>query len=466
VSIETVFIAIGVAVMFVLGVRQPTRSIIPLYAALIPIGGVFRLPVPLPSPFNTLSSLIGGIAILATMVHIVFRGRARIPSLAVAAWLMFFSWTIMTAFWAQRPTATFAELQIALPLVLLMVVVGFLPASWDDVSAVRLAIVLGGAAVGGYALVLLMAGSSLPLQGFTERFSIATDPSQTNPNQLAAALLLPLILSVDLVIWGRGPRLRPSVWKVVGALSSLLISVALILTGSRGGVIAAGIGFTLVLVFAWRWHPQVRRSVVHLVAGALLTVALLGFVSYVAVQLSPEGRWANLASIDPLRRLTNTDAGSSGRAEIWTTGYLACKQYCTLGAGLGNFPTVFTELFANSGAGRNVGLDRPGHNLYIQVAVETGFVGLTLLGFAIVTEWRALRSTGSLAPALAASLVALLVVDGFESFLWFKYFWLFFLFNRLAERASFARVGSSIAARTGELRPAARFGAHDHAAVI
>jgi O-antigen ligase len=459
-------IAIGLAIMFIIAVRQPTRSIIPLYAALVPIGGVFRLPVPLPSPFNTLSSLVGGVAILATMMHIVLRGRARIPSLAVAAWLIFFTWTIVTAYWAQVPTATFAELQIALPLVLLMVVVGFLPASWDDVSVVRLAIVTGGAVVGGYALVLMIGGSSLPLQGFTERFSIATDPSQTNPNQLAAALLLPFILSLDLVIWGRGPRLRPSVWRVVGALSSLLITVALILTGSRGGVIAAAIGFVLVLVFAWRWHPDVRRSVVHLVAGALLTVALLGFASYVAVQLSPEGRWAHLGSIDPLRRLTSADTGSSGRAEIWTTGYLACRQFCTLGAGLGNFPTVFTELFASSGAGRNVGLDRPGHNLYIQVAVETGFVGLTLLGFALVTEWRALRSTGSLAPALAASLVALLVVDGFESFLWFKYFWLFFLFIRLAERASFARVVSSTPTRTGELRHVARFEAHDHAVVI
>jgi O-antigen ligase len=427
---------------------------------------VLQLPVPLPSPFNTLSSLIGGVAILATTMHIVVRGRARIPSLAVAAWLFFFSWTIMSAFWAQLPKATVAELQIALPLVLLMVVVGFLPVSWDDVSVVRLAIVVGGAVIGCYALVLLITGSSLPVQGFTERFSIATDPSQTNPNQLAAALLLPLILSLDLAIWGRGPKLRPSAWKIFGGLSSLLISVALILTGSRGGVIAAATGFVLVLIFAWRWHPQVRRSVLHLVAGTLLTVVVLGLASFVAVQLSPEGRWASIGSIDPLRRLTSTESGSSGRAEIWTTGYLACRQYCTLGAGLGNFPTVFTQLFAESGAGKNVGLDRPGHNLYIQVTVETGFVGLTLLGFALISEWRAIRSTGSMAPALAASLVGLLVVGGFEYFLWFKYFWLFFLFIRLAERASFARVGSSIPARTRELRQLARFGAQDHEVVI
>jgi O-antigen ligase len=151
--------------------------------------------------------------------------------------------------------------------------------------------------------------------------------------------------------------------------------------------------------------------------------------------------------------LIRTDAGSSGRSDIWTTGAVACRQFCASGAGIGNFQTVFTELFATSGAERNVGLDRPGHNLYIQVAVETGFVGLALLGFAFASEWMALRSTGDLAPALAAALVALLVVDAFESFIWFKYFWLLFIVIRLAERPSLPQMPASARlAREGEFR--------------
>src|SRR4029453_6755995 len=115
----------------------------------------------------------------------------------------------------------------------------------------------------------------------------------------------------------------------------------------------------------------------------------------------PEGRWAGVTSIDPVQRLIRTEAGSSGRSDIWTTGAVACRQFCASGAGIGKFQTVFTELFATSGAERNVGLDRPGHNLYIQVAVETGFVGLALLGFAFASGWMALRSHGDLAPARA-----------------------------------------------------------------
>jgi O-antigen ligase len=130
------------------------------------------------------------------------------------------------------------------------------------------------------------------------------------------------------------------------------------------------------------------------------------------------------------------EEGSSGRTEIWTTGLVACRTFCGMGAGLGNFPVVFTDLFATSGAGRNVGLDRPGHGLYLEVAVETGLVGLALLGLALSAEWMALRRVGPIAPALAAALIALLVVDAFESFIWFKYFWLLFMVVRVAEGAT------------------------------
>ena len=304
--LATALIALGALLVIGVGVSRPTQTIIPLYAALVPIGGIFGIPVPLPPPFNSLSSLVGAIVILSTVLHILLYGRGRIPSLPVAVWFIFLSWSAMTAFWAQLPTAAVEELRLALPLVLLMAAVGVLPSEGNDVGAVRVAIVIGGAVIGAYALALLSTGSALPIHGTAQRFSIASDPSQTNPNQLAAGLILPLIFSLDLVLWGHGPYLRAGTWKLVGAIGALLVSAALIMTGSRGGVIAAMTAFLLILFFTWRWHPEVRRSVIRLVVGVFVTVALLGFASFAATMLSPEGRWADLASIDPVQRLAST----------------------------------------------------------------------------------------------------------------------------------------------------------------
>jgi hypothetical protein len=38
-------------------VRRPVATIVPVYAALVPFGDVFSLRVPLPKPFNSLSSV-------------------------------------------------------------------------------------------------------------------------------------------------------------------------------------------------------------------------------------------------------------------------------------------------------------------------------------------------------------------------------------------------------------------------
>jgi len=431
-------IALGGVCLIGPTIRRPTRTIIPLYAALVPIGGVFRLSIPLTPPFNTLSSLVGAMAILGTVAHIVLYRRARIPSTAVAAWLIFMSWSVLSVFWARLPSATMQDLLIALPLISLMVVVGLLPTDGMDVSLVQIAIVASGAVIGTYALVLLLRGSALPVHGTQERFSLVTTPDQTDPNQLAASLLLPLLLAIDLVIWGRGPWLQPRGWRVVGAVSCFVILVAVVLTGSRGGAIAAVIGIVLILFLAARWHPEVRRSILTFVGGTVLIVGLVGLVSFAALKLSPGvSSGQSDQALAPLQRLTSGNGeGSSGRTEIWTAGLQACRLYCGFGAGLGNFPVVFTDAFATSGAGRNVGLYRPGHDLYLELAVETGVVGLALLGLAVLAEWMALRRVGTLAAALGAALVALLVVDAFESFIWFKYFWLLFMVIRLAEAAS------------------------------
>lgn len=433
--LAAVVIAVVAASGLLVAVARPNRTILPAYAALVPIGSVFKLGVPLPEPFNTLSSLFGGIAIAAMLLHVVLTRRARIPSLPVGAWLVFLAWSASTALWARRPGDVVRELSIALPLLLLVVIVGILPRERGDLDRLRIAIVLGGAVVGAYALFLVATGSSLPTHGFGERFSVASDPGQTNPNQLAATLLLPFVLSLDLVITGCRTLRHRAFWRFLGCITAFMILVPIVLSGSRGGLLAAVIAVLLTLAFTWWWIVDARRSVVRTATWMLLSIVVLATASYLAVRLAPEGKVAEVLSSDPIQRVVAGDSGTSGRAEIWTTGLLACERYCGMGAGLGNFPTVYGELFAFSGAERNVGLERPGHNLYLEVVVETGVVGLTLLAVALIAEWMAMRTTGRAAPALAAVLVALLVVDMFEGFIWFKYFWLPFILIRIAEEA-------------------------------
>jgi O-antigen ligase len=414
-------------------VGRPTKTILPIFAALVPAGSALPLSVPFPRPFNTVSSLVGAIAVAVAAAHLVLFRRGRVPGLADALWLGFLAWCGATVFWARDPSAAIQELALAVPLILFLVLVSCLRTDRSSLDMLRVAVVVGGAAVGAYGLFLILTGASLPTHGFGQRFSVTTSPHATNPNQLAASLVLPLVLALDIAIRGV-IRPRPSsASRIFGGLCFVLIVVGIALSGSRGGALAAVVGVGLTMALSAWWRPETRRSIVQIVGAAYLLVVVLGSLTYVAVRIAPEGAIGDLISSDPLERFLGSTTGSSGRTEIWTTGYIACRTYCAMGVGIGNFPDAYDDTLAYSGLTKNVGLDRPGHNLYLSVAVETGVLGLTLFGLAIVAEWRSLKRTGDMAPVLAAALISLLVADVFEGFLWFKYFWLPFIVIRIAQ---------------------------------
>jgi O-antigen ligase len=135
--------------------------------------------------------------------------------------------------------------------------------------------------------------------------------------------------------------------------------------------------------------------------------------------------------------LDPTTGGSSGRGEIWTAGFLACRVHCAVGSGLHTFSAVFDERYAFSAAGKNLERGQAAHNLYLALAVEGGLIGLTLFLLALVAEWGSVRAppVASGAPGLGGAMIGVLVANMFLSAVWFKYFWLVFAVNRVAERA-------------------------------
>jgi O-antigen ligase len=437
--VGTTALVVGLTVSVFLLVR-PTRTIIPLYAGMIPVGSLVKLPIPLPAPFNSLSSVLGAIAIAAVLGHVIVYRQGRIPSIPVAAWVAFLAWAMVTTFWAVDWRAAVDVIFVASPLVLMMVVVGITLTDELDLDALRIGIICGGIAVGGYALFLLLTGSALPVHGTTERFSVASTAEETNPNQLAASLLLPMVLSMEWIFTGGPPWWRPALWRALGAIGATLVIVAIVMSGSRGGVLAALIGFVLTLVFWWRRVPEVRPRVTRVIAATLFTVIGLGSLIFVLLSVFPEGRVADTLRSDAIQRLIHVQTGSSGRTEIWTTGYLACERYCDWGGGMDSFPVIFDQIFPFSAAAKNVGQDRPAHNVYLELAVETGFIGLTLFGLAILAEWKLLRSREmrKVGPSVSAALIALLTTNVFEGQIWFKYFWILFVFVRVAEGTNFS----------------------------
>lgn len=192
------------------------------------------------------------------------------------------------------------------------------------------------------------------------------------------------------------------------------VGFALLLSLSRGGTVAAVAASVVCFAACYRARAVSLRLAASIAAAVVLLGALLSVFGYQQVAT----RLDTLTS----GSLEELDA-TGGRRTIWKTVLKAIPDFAALGSGAGshlyvhpiylevrNRPIYFTH--AENGP--------------LQVALETGLPGLTLVVFGIVLCawwcWRAMRSSrrsvvlaaGAVAAALAASVVHSLV-----DFVWY-----------------------------------------------
>lgn len=216
-----------------------------------------------------------------------------------------------------------------------------------------------------------------------------------SPNYLALYLApLVVVTSLDLLTsLFIGPR-RPARLLEAGILT-LIFGLALVKTGSRGGVLAVVAG--LVIGFGWlmrHWRP--RSSPAIILIGLILVLASFGmFRSQFAVELTNP----------TLARLATSN---NVRFEIWTTTLTTIIPAGTLlGNGFGAYQATFTRLTETQ-------VNYPEyiapyalhpHNFWLTTWVNTGFFGVIAWLAIFAQVWR-LRSLTRSQLLAAAALVA------------------------------------------------------------
>lgn len=330
---------------------------------------------------------------------------------AVIVWaLAFVVWTLLTLAWA--PAAGAAERPIkellysGLGLVLLLgTILERRHVRWLMIAFVAGAAVsvLWGAAKGG----LSPTGGGGEVANADARFQGGSG----DPNYLAAVLVPAIMLAGGLAVW------RSSTRRAMLALATAIIALGLAATQSRGGLIAACVCVVVALVI-WRG----RRG---------LILALIGVVALATVSFF-------VANPAAWHRIQQSNQGS-GRVDIWKVAWRVVHDHPFAGVGIGQFAQVSPHYVLQPGALRYVGLIVEKHilvhNLYLQLWVETGIVGLLLFLGLVITSvtaaWRAARrfdaqgdtEMAALARAAVLALIGMLTASFFLSNLAASQFW-------------------------------------------
>ena len=407
VGLLTVLLPI-LAAAAIAGIRAPI-GVLAVYAAFVPIGSAVSLPLPLPAPLDTLSTLIG-IAALASMTAHLAVARRRAPALpaSLPVWLLLVGFSGATAAWSIDAAASVDDLLMLLSLVALYGATALLAIDRGGLQTVEVGIVAGGAVCGAYGLLLLATGE-LPVSGAgIPRFATGGGGEVGDPNITAAALLLPFLVAVSRAL---RHDVRHRGWNAVAALLCL---AGLALTLSRGAAVALLVGLA-VFALADR-----RPKVAAVMVGAPLVLVV------VALLLLPDGF---------LSRAQQTS--STGRSQIWGVALDACPAYCWAGSGLGTFGQVHTDAVM---AAPQVGGNRlrfEAHSVWLGTLIELGLVGFALLLAALAVHVHQLQGlpAGLRAPPLAG-LAALAAANTFLANLEFKYFWLVIIYATLCAAVS------------------------------
>jgi O-antigen ligase len=201
----------------------------------------------------------------------------------------------------------------------------------------------------------------------------------SNPNDLAALLLLPLSMTAGVLVTDRAR------WaKRAAQVGLAVIPMIILMTQSRGGVIALGVFIAFSIAGQWRQLRALlgarnRRRVIVAIVLVLVGISIA----------APNGVWER---IDGLKYATTTadlsevdrEGSARQRYEIARVAVKIIKENAVTGVGVGAYPFAHAiyardEEFDPMAAGM-----RDTHDTYLNVLAETGipgfivFVGMVL----------------------------------------------------------------------------------------
>lgn len=324
--------------------------------------------------------------------------RLQHPSFAAKWWALFIAWTMASALWAIQPAASSTALLMVPVFLCFYLVASAFRINEREFNWIVSASILAGGAAAIFSIYEFYSG--MIIASHQVRATLVAGDLEGNPNRFAIRLLLPLSFAIARVVSAR--KWRP---RLIALVVMAIISWALILTMSRGTLLA---GVVIILVFVLRIKLLRRRAVLVILTAVVLAAAV------------PEGLVARV-------KHAAADRGA-GRLDIWVVGLTAFEHHALIGAGYNNFPVAYAEYAGYAPHFRKS--VNGAHNIYLDISVEEGLIGLLLFLLAVKMQFSAVSKSRSKVEKSKITLVSceaafcgVLVAGFFGTIIWDKTFW-------------------------------------------
>jgi putative inorganic carbon (hco3(-)) transporter len=348
--------------------------------------------------------------------------------------------------WARDTSAADVALFNTVKDVLILVVVAAAAASWRALRAGMIALVAAAVLLSTLTLIQVAADNpDLTFGGLVtvdvgHLYGEVQDARPAGPigdaNYFARVLLLALPIAAFL---GVGARRRAA--RVACAVATIVIAFAVLFTYSRGGILTLGCVTALLVL-----EGRVRVSPVNAILAALVIIALI-----------PTNVGRRALTMVPLIEGGTIDDSAEKRWLLLDAGFRIWTDHPILGVGAGNFGRRYPE-YANLVGWNGIdyipaGVRQYPHNLYLELAVEMGLLGLlmflSLIGAALLALYRSRQillargedANAALVTAVAIAIAGYLVASIFLHSGYERYLWLILAFAVAAIRLTGTSLG-------------------------
>ena len=229
-----------------------------------------------------------------------------------------------------------------------------------------------------------------------EAYRITTS-SASDANGSADRLLLPFSIST----WKCVDRSEDAPrFKLFYLVSSFVLSIFMLLTGSRTALIAI-LAVLLIYIFLGFQHSVIRNTVI---------IVLIGFLVYTLMsQFMPEKLFDRLFSIQRY----DLDTQSNSRTKIWESAFQYVLPSMPLwGFGIGNSPVAMYSV---------AGYYQGTHNTYLSILMEFGIFGIPAFLYLLFSMLKKMLSHRIIVGF--ASMVGLMIVMMFIDVYRVKFMW-------------------------------------------
>lgn len=208
----------------------------------------------------------------------------------------------------------------------------------------------------------------LALWNFLSGRTLLATLTYGDPNDLGYVLATTVPLSVWLAR-------RTAASRIVAIMMVAVILTGLVLTLSRGAIVALVLGVAWVVIT----EPRSRK--------ALVAAALVAAVAGVVFLLLNEARLKTAVSVKA--RVASENVQS--RLELWRAATILIVEHPVLGVGPGNFPLYQLEVQDQPEGSATFVV----HNAYLEVAAEFGVAGLILFLAFLAIQWQRLTQAAA-----------------------------------------------------------------------